>query len=185
MIRFIIALVLVISNSVMAKWTVIEGVAVLHSTVTIEDSTNVPVGDHIESYLIDSPGGSVVGGREIIRILNDVWQPLKKPIFYSRAYSIAGIIAINCNAIPVDDDAVLGFHWAYIPGAGPTTMSEFIHLQKEWEAMKRDILKSNQSVISIPYTKRVLILKLMEIRYENQAGVIVTISTDGTVEIVR
>ena len=177
MIKFIIALVLVISNSVMAKWIVVNDAAILHAAVTIEDSTNVPVGDHINSYIIDSPGGSVVGGREIIRILNEQ----DKPIYYSQAYSIAGMIAMNCNALPINDDAKMGFHWAYIPGAGATTLLEFAYLQQEWEAMKRDILKSDiEQEVKIN-----LMLKLMEIRYENQAGVIVTISTDGAVEIVR
>ena len=79
--------------------------AVLFDAVQPEDSS-VPTAD---AYCIKSTGGDVEAGFAIATVL----KAKGKPVYYTQALSIAASIAVETNAEPLNEEAILGFHWTY------------------------------------------------------------------------
>ncbi len=104
--------ILVFASTADADWTVQEvdnnTVAMLHGSVMPADVV-VPAAD---LYIINSTGGDVAAGFTIA----DKIKASNAKVGYLRALSVAASIAVETNAVPADENAILGFHWCYAPG---------------------------------------------------------------------
>ena len=115
---------LAITSEADADWELTDTehgrVAVLHNMVQYDDA-QTPEDNAIVAYILNSPGGYVVAGHDIIADL----KRIGKPVYYSQASSIAAQIAVETNAKPLNDRAYLCFHWIYSSKEpkGATTMT--------------------------------------------------------------
>lgn len=104
--------ILVFASTADADWTVQEvdnnTVAMLHGSVMPNDVI-VPDAD---LYIINSTGGNVAAG---FTIANKIKASNAK-VGYVQALSVAATIAVETNAVPADENSILGFHWCYTPG---------------------------------------------------------------------
>ena len=104
--------ILVFASTADADWKVevIDGVRVaeLQGSITPTDK-QVPLA---MAYVINSVGGCVKTGFAIADELK-VRSNIGIKVYYMNALSVAATIAIETNAEPLGDAAVLGFHWTY------------------------------------------------------------------------